>query len=324
MKKFESIIPILLAMTTLIAFCSLSSAQTYPTKPIRMIVPSPIGGAAELLIRPIAERMAEKLGQPVVLDFRPGAGLTIGTAIAAKANPDGYTLLEGIISPLAINVTLYKLPYDPVKDFAPISLIARLPAVLVLHPSIPARNLKELIALAKKHPGKLTYGSAGIGTSGNLFAELFKIRAGVNILHVPYKGGGPAIIALLSGEISMEISGTAGSMAHIKSGRFRALAVTGAKRTPVLPDVPTMIESGVAVEGTAWYSVVAPAGTPTLIVNQLRDAVIYAVESPRVRQLLLDQGAVPETSTPEELRDLISSEIVKWAEVIRLSGIKSE
>ncbi|MEK7877886.1 MAG: tripartite tricarboxylate transporter substrate-binding protein [Pseudomonadota bacterium] len=262
--------------------------------------------------------------RPSILDFRPGAGLTIGTAIAAKANPDGYTLLEGIISPLAINVTLYKLPYDPVKDFAPISLIARLPAVLVLHPSIPARNLKELIALAKKHPGKLTYGSAGIGTSGNLFAELFKIRAGVNILHVPYKGGGPAIIALLSGEISMEISGTAGSMAHIKSGRFRALAVTGAKRTPVLPDVPTMIESGVAVEGTAWYSVVAPAGTPTLIVNQLRDAVIYAVESPRVRQLLLDQGAVPETSTPEELRDLISSEIVKWAEVIRLSGIKSE
>lgn len=324
MKQSGSITPILLAITALIAFCSLSSAQTYPTKPIRMIVPSPIGGAAELLIRPIAERMAEKLGQPVVLDFRPGAGLTIGTAIAAKANPDGYTLLEGIISPLAINVTLYKLPYDPVKDFAPISLIARLPAVLVLHPSIPARNLKELIALAKKHPGKLTYGSAGIGTSGNLFAELFKIRAGVNILHVPYKGGGPAIIALLSGEISMEISGTAGSMAHIKSGRFRALAVTGAKRTPVLPDVPTMIESGVPVEGTAWYSVVAPAGTPTLIVNQLRDAVIYAVESPRVRQLLLDQGAVPETSTPEELRDLISSEIVKWAEVIRLSGIKSE
>lgn len=324
MKKFKSITHNLLAITTLIGFCSLSSAQTYPTKPIRMIVPSPIGGAAELIIRPIAEKMAEKLGQPVVLDFKPGAGLTIGTAIAAKANPDGYTLLEGIISPLAINVTLYKLPYDPVKDFAPISLIARLPAVLVLHPSIPARDLKELIALAKKHPGKLTYGSAGIGTSGNLFGELFKIKAGVNILHIPYKGGGPAILALLSGEISMEISGTAGSMGHIKSGRFRAIAVTGAKRTPVLPDVPTMIESGIPVEGTAWYSVVAPAGTPTLIVNQLRDAVIYAVESPRVSQLLLERGAVPETSTPEELRDLISSEIVKWAEVIQLSGIKPQ
>lgn len=324
MKQSRSITHILLATTTLVAFCSLSSAQTFPTKPIRMIVPSPPGGGAEFIIRPIAEKMAEKLGQPVVLDFRPGAGLTIGTAIAAKANPDGYTLLEGIISPLAINVTLYNLPYDPVKDFTPISLIARLPAVLVLHPSIPARNLKELIALAKKHPGKLTYGSAGIGTSGNLFAELLKIRAGVNILHVPYKGGGPAIIALLSGEISMEISGTAGSMQHIKSGRFRAIAVTGAKRTPVLPDVPTMIESGIPVEGTAWYSVVAPAGTPTLIVNQLRDAVIYAVESPRVSQLLLQQGAVPETSTPEELRDLISSEIVKWAEVIKLSGIKPQ
>jgi tripartite-type tricarboxylate transporter receptor subunit TctC len=324
MKKIESITHILLAITALIAFCSLSSAQTYPNKPIRMIVPNPIGGAAEFIIRPIAEKMTEKLGQPVVLDFRPGAGLTIGTAIAAKSNPDGYTLLEGIISPLAINVTLYKLTYDPMKDFAPISLIARLPAVLVLHPSIPARNLKELIALAKKHPGEMTYGSAGIGTSGNLFGELFKIKAGVKILHVPYKGGGPAIIGLLSGETSMEISGTAGSMGHIKSGRLRAIAVTGAKRTPVLPDVPTMIESGIPVEGTAWYSVVAPAGTPTLIVNQLRDAVIYAVESPRVRQLLLDQGAVPETSTPEELRDLISSEIVKWAEVIRLSGIKSE
>jgi len=324
MKNFKSTTHILLAITTLIAFCSLSSAQTFPTKPIRMIVPSPPGGGAEFIIRPIAEKMAEKLGQPIVLDFRPGAGLTIGTAIAAKANPDGYTLLEGIISPLAINVTLYKLPYDPVKDFTPISLIARLPAVLVLHPSIPAQNLKELIALAKKHPGKLTYGSAGIGTSGNLFAELFKIRAGVNILHVPYKGGGPAIIALLSGEISMEISGTAGSIQHIKSGRFRAIAVTGAKRSPVLPDVPTMIESGIPVEGTAWYSVVAPAGTPTLIVNQLRDAVIYAVESPRVSQILLDQGAVPETSTPEELRDLISSEIVKWAEVIKLSGIKPQ
>ena len=210
------------------------------------------------------------------------------------------------------------------KDFTPISLIARLPAVLVSHPSIPARNLKELIALAKKHPGKLSYGSAGIGTSGHLFAELFKIRAGVNILHVPYKGGGPAIIALLSGEVSMEISGTAGSIAHIKSGRFRAIAVTGAKRTAVLPEVPTMIESGILVEGTAWYSVVAPAGTPAAIVNQLRESIIYAVESPRVRQLLSEHGADAETSTPEELGDLISSEIVKWAEVIRVSGIKAQ
>ncbi len=301
-----------------------ADAQTYPTRPIRLVIPVPPGGAADTMLRPISERMTEKLGQPMVLENSGGGVGTIVTGLVAKAKPDGYTLLVGLISSMVINVTLHQLPYDPVKDFAPISLIARLPAVLVLHPSIPARNLKELIALAKKHPGELSYGSAGIGTSGNLFGELFKIKAGVNILHVPYKGAGPAIIALLSGEVSMEIAGTAGNMPHIKSGRFRAIAVTGAKRTPVLPDVPTMIESGVPVEGTAWYSLVAPAGTPASIVNQLRNALIYAVESPRVRQLLLEQGAVPETSTPEELRDLISSEIVKWAEVIRLSGIKPQ
>jgi tripartite-type tricarboxylate transporter receptor subunit TctC len=279
-----------------------ADAQTYPARPIRLVIPVPPGGAADTMLRPISERMTEKLGQPMVLDNSSGGAGTIGTGLVAKAKPDGYTLLVGLISSMVINVTLHKLPYDPVKDFAPISLIARLPAVLVLHPSIPARNLKELVALAKKYPGKLTYGTGGIGSSGNLFGELFKIKAGVNILHVPYKGAGPAIIALLSGEVSMEIAGTAGNMGHIKSGRFRAIAVTGAKRTPVLPDVPTMIESGIPVEGTAWYSLVAPAGTPTLIVNQLRGALIYAMESPRVRQLLLDQGTVPETSTAANFR----------------------
>lgn len=325
MKKFKWIVHLVLTIPVLIAFCSLSSAQTYPTKPIRVINPSPPGGAAEAILRPVIEKMTEKLGQPVVVDYKTGAGLTIGTDYVAKSAPDGYTLLLGIISGLSINPTLYKnIPYDPVKDFAPISLIARLPAVLIMHPSVPAKNLNELIALAKKNPGKLAYGTAGIGTSGHLFGELFKMKAGVDILHVPYRGGGPAIIGVLSNEVSLEISGTAGSIGHLKSGRLRALAVTSAKRTAVLPEIPTMMESGVDVEGTAWYSLVAPAGTATAIIDKLREAVVYAVESPKVRQLLLEQGANPETSTPEELRELIKSEVIKWAEVIRVAKIKFE
>ncbi len=325
MNRYKWVTHILMAMAALVAFCSLSGAQTYPTKPIRLIIPFSIGGSTEVMTRPIAEKMGEHLGQPVVLDFKGGAGGNIGTAIAASAPPDGYTLLVGIISPLAINVSLYKnLPYNPEKDFTPISMMTKLPNVLALHPSVPAQNLKELIALAKKYPGKLTYASAGSGTTNHMFGELFKIEGGVNVLHIPYKGAGPAVIAVISGEVSMSFSGTAAAMAHIKSGRLRAIAVTGAKRTPALPEVPTMIESGLAVEGTAWYSLVAPAGTPNLIVNRLRDAVIYAIESPRVRQSLFDQGAVAETSTPEELRDLIRSEIARWSKVVRVSGIKTE
>jgi len=277
------------------------------------------------MMRPIADQMGERLGQPMVLENRGGAGGTIGTDVAAKARPDGYTLLIGIISPMAINVELFgsKLPYDPRKAFAPISMITKIPVLLTVHPSMPVRSMKDLIALAKKNPGRLTYGSAGVGTTNNLTGELVNLEAGIKTIHVPFKGAGPAMVATISGETDMLYSGPPGALPHVRTGRVRAIAVTGERRMDQLPDVPTMAESGLpGAQVSGWYSLVAPAGTPQEIIERLRTALIETIKMPSVVATLSSQGATLESSTPAELRAFIDAEISKWSRVIKAAGIK--
>lgn len=300
-------------------------AQAYPDHPIRLIVPFAPGGTTDILARILGQKLGENLGQQVIIDSRGGAAGNLGTGLAARAAPDGYTLLLGVISPLAINVSLYgaKLPYNPVQDFAPVSLITKVPQIISVHPSVPAHNVKQLIALAKAHPNKLTYGTAGAGTSNHLVGELFNTAAGIHITHIPYKGAGPAAVAVFSGEVDMMISAPPAVINFVKLGRLRAIAVTSATRSPALPDVPTMMESGLpGFEATAWYCMVAPAGTPRPIIDKVRDALVKAMETPQVRQRLLDEGATPESSTPEELGAFIRAEIDKWARAVKLSGAR--
>lgn len=305
---------------------SLSFGQEYPIRPIRFISPFAPGGTADITARLIGKGMEVQLGQNIVVDNRGGAGGNIGTAIGASAPPDGYTITLGIVSPMAINVTKYgaKLPYDPVKDFEPVSLITKFPQLLAVHTSVPAKNLKQLIALAKAKPKLLTYGSAGSGTSGNLTGELFKAAAQINILHVPYKSSGQALIGVLSGEVDMLISAPPPMLPHLKNGRLHPIAVSSAKRSPILPNVPTMAESGLSgFDATSWYCLVVPAGTSREIVSKLRNALIKAMEMPQLREQMLKIGASPEPSTPEELRNFIRSEIVKWREAVKLAETKA-
>jgi len=305
--------------------CVSAGADAYPSRPIRLIIPFAPGGATDTMMRPIADQMGERLGQPMVLENRGGAGGTIGTDVAAKARPDGYTLLIGIISPMAINVELFgsKLPYDPRKAFAPISMITKIPVLLTVHPSMPVRSMKDLIALAKKNPGRLTYGSAGVGTTNNLTGELVNLEAGIKTIHVPFKGAGPAMVATISGETDMLYSGPPGALPHVRTGRVRAIAVTGERRMDQLPDVPTMAESGLpGAQVSGWYSLVAPAGTPQEIIERLRTALIETIKMPSVVATLSSQGATLESSTPAELRAFIDAEISKWSRVIKAAGIK--
>lgn len=302
-------------------------AQQYPERPVRLIVPFAPGGTTDILARILGQRLGDNLGQQIIIDNRGGAGGNLGTGLAAKAPADGYTLLLGVISPLAINVTLYgsKLPYNPVRDFAPVSLITKVPQVISLHPSVPAHTVKQLIALGKAHPGKLTFGSAGLGTSNHLVGELLNVITGMRMVHVPYKSAGLASVAVFSGEVDMMISAPPAVMQFFKSGRMRPLAVTSATRSPALPEVPTMIESGLPeFEATAWYCLVAPAGTPSPIVEKLHAALVKALDTPQVRQRLLDEGATPESSTPEELGSFIRSEIGKWDRVVKRAGVRMD
>lgn len=299
-------------------------ADVYPTRPIRFINPTAPGGTAEPIARVIAQRMSESLGQIVVVDSRGGAGGTAGTAMAANAPPDGYTILLGIVSPMAINVSLYgaKLPYDPLKSFAPVSLITKVPQVLSVHPSIPATTIKQLIDLAKDPKSKFNYGSAGSGTTGHLVAELLKKRAGIQVTHVPFKGSGPALVATLSAQVEMMVSGPPAVVALAQAGRLRVLATSGVKRTPVLPDVPTFIESGIPIDVTSWYCLVVPTGTPQRIVERLHGALVDSLKNPHVSETLLKMGAPPEWSSPEHLRIFLRNEIKKFAEVVELAGAK--
>ena len=299
-------------------------AENYPTRPIRFINPTAPGGTAEPIARVIAQKLSERLGQIVVVDSRGGAGGTAGTAMAANAPPDGYTILLGVVSPMAINVSLYgaKLPYDPLKSFAPVSLITKVPQVLSVHPSLQATSIKQLVDLAKDPRSRLNYGSAGSGTTGHLVAELLKKRAGIPLTQVPYKGSGPALAATLSGEVEIMLSGPPAVLTMSQAGRLRVLATSGVKRTPVLPDVPTFIELGLPIDITSWYCLVVPAGTPQAIVQQLHAALVNSMKSPQVAEALLRMGAPPEWSSPEELSVFLRAEIRKFAEVVEVAGAK--
>jgi len=297
--------------------------QGYPTQPIRFIVPYAAGGGVDLIARAVAPRLSEKLGQPVVIDNRGGAGGNIGTEVAARSEPNGYTLVMGAAA-LAINVSLYrKLPFDPVKDFAPISLIAATPNILAVHAVVPAKSVKELIHLAKTKPGGLNYASAGNGTTSHLAGELLKTMAGIDIVHVPYKGTSPAVVALLSGEAAIMLAPALTLLAHMKANRVRGLAVTGAKRSPAIPTLPTVAESGVpGFEARQWYGVLAPAGTPKEIVTRLNGEVVKIVQSAEVTNRLLREGSEPIGSTADEFGRYIKAEIAKWAKVVQVSGAR--
>jgi tripartite-type tricarboxylate transporter receptor subunit TctC len=301
-------------------------AQTYPSRPLRLIVPFPPGGSTDILARALSQKLAEGLGQPVVIDNRPGAGGSIGAEAAAKAAPDGTTLMMGHLGTLAVNAAIYKkLPYDPVKSFAPVCLMAIVPSVLVVNPSLPVSSVAELIAYAKKNPGKLAYGSAGSGSTSHLTTEYFKLATGTDILHVPYKGVGPMLTDLISGQLSMGLNGAPAVMPHVNSGRLRALAVSSLTRLPSLPNIPTLAESGLSgFEANGWYGIVAPAGTPREIVARLNAEIRRIVATPELRARLDAEGAIPAADTPEAFAAFIASEIARWGAVVRRAGIEMQ
>ncbi len=308
----------------LAAFAFGASAQTYPNKPIRIVVPFPAGGTTDVLARAAAQKMSETLGQPAVVDNRPGAGGNIGAELVAKSPPDGYTLLMGTVGTHAINPSLYpKMPYDHVRDFAPVILVAGVPNVLVVNPALPVNSVQELIAYAKANPGKLNFASSGNGTSIHLSGELFKTMAGVQIAHIPYKGSAPALQDLVGGQVQLMFDNLPSSLALIKAGKLKALAVTSKERAAALPDVPTMAESGLpGFEASSWFGLLVPAGTPQPIVLKLNADVAKWLASPDAKEKLLAQGAIAAGGTPEDFARHIAAETAKWQKVVKDSGAK--
>jgi len=301
-----------------------AQAQHYPTKPIRLVVGFTPGGGVDINARLLAPKLTEFLGQNVIVENRPGAGTNIANELVAHAPPDGYTLLVNTAA-VVINLSLYKKVNYELKDLAPISVFSESPNILTVHPSLPVKNVKDLIALAKAKPGAMNYSSAGAGTTQHLTAELFKLRTGTNIVHIPYKGSAPSLTALLGGEVEMTFANIPAISAHVKAKRLRALANAGAKRSPQMPDVPTLKESGVnGVEVVVWYGVFAPAGTPRDIVNTLGNAIAKAARSADTRQRLIEQGAEPVGNSPDEFAKLLKQEYVRWAEVVKVSGARAD
>jgi tripartite-type tricarboxylate transporter receptor subunit TctC len=316
---------LILPLAALMPGSALAQADAYPNKPLRFILPFPPGGGTDILGRIISERLAANLGQPVVIENRGGAGGNVGAETAAKSAPDGYTIV--LVAPsLAISPSLYsRLNYDPVKDFAPVSLVATVPNVMITHPSVPAQTLREFIALAKSKPGSMNFGSGGNGTSNHLAGELFNIVAGVKLVHVPYKGVNLAMNDVLSGEVHLVVIGIPAAAPHIKAGKLRALALIAPQRSPALPEVPTVAEAGLPdFEVTTWYGVLAPAGTPRPIVTRLNAELVKIMHAPELKERLASLATDPATSTPEEFAAYIKQEIAKWAEVVRKAGLKAE
>jgi len=298
-------------------------AQTYPNKPIRVVLPYPPGGGLDTIARPLARDLTERLGQQVIVDNRGGASGNIGMELAAKSPPDGYTIVMALTAQLAVNPSLFrKLPYDPVRDFVPITLMANGPYLMVVHPSLPVKSVKEFIALARKHPGQIVYASSGNGSGGHLAAVLLESMAHIKMLHVPYKGGGQALVDLLAGNVQMLFAPYASSKGHIQSGRIRALAVTTAKRPAAIPDLPTLAEAGVpGYDSDVWYAMLAPAGTPRAIVERLNRETLAVLKQPDYAKFLFSSAIDPVGSTPEELATHIKSEIAKYAKVIKEAGV---
>jgi tripartite-type tricarboxylate transporter receptor subunit TctC len=329
MKKLTWIAPALLALTASLT-ASLSTAQTaaqnYPQKPIRMIVPFTPGGSTDILARSIGQELSKAWGQSVIIENIAGAGGSIGADKAAKSPADGYTLLMGHIGTLAVNPSLYpKLPYNPIKDFAPVAWVARVPNVLVVNPNVPAKSVQELVALAKSKPGQLSYGSGGNGSAANLATEYFKMQTETAILHIPYRGTAPAVTDLMGGQIQMLFTGAPAVMGQVKSGQLRALAVSSPKRLDALPDLPTVAEAGYKnFEADQWYGVVAPAGTPRDIVLKLNQQINLALNSAELKKRLTTEGAVATPETPEAFGKLIAQEIDRWRPVITSGRVKAD
>jgi tripartite-type tricarboxylate transporter receptor subunit TctC len=303
-----------------------AQAQPYPSKPIRLVCPFPPGGAVDIASRAVAQALTQQLGQPVTVDNRPGAGGNIGAEVVAKSPADGYTLLMATSNILAINPALYsKMPFDPLKDFAPVSIVVEVSNVLVLHPSVPANSVQELIALARQQPGKLTYASSGNGTSMHLAGELFKSMAGLEMIHVPYKGAAASTVDLLAGRVNMVFDSLPPALPNIKAGKLRALAVTGSKRSQFLPDLPTIAEAALPGYETAiWFGIVAPAGTPAEVVARLNGELAKAAASPEFRERLARNGFEVVSSTPEQMAESVRNETAKWGKVVKALGMRAD
>jgi tripartite-type tricarboxylate transporter receptor subunit TctC len=297
----------------------------YPSKPVRLVVGFPPGGGVDINARLLAPKLAEYLGQPFVVDNKPGAGTNIANEHVARAAPDGYTLLVNTPA-VAINMALYKsLPYDTLRDFAPVSVFSESANIVVVHAGVTAKSVGELLALARSQPGRLNYSSAGVGTTQHLAGELLKMRSRTHIVHIPYKGTSPSLTALIAGEVDLSFANVPSILAHVKSARLRPLATTGARRSELMPEIQTMKEAGVdGVELSVWYAVLAPAATPREIVQRLGEAVIRATRDPDIRRRLLEQGAEPVGNSPEEFAKMLREEVAKWAEVVKVSGARAD
>ncbi|MFO1323129.1 MAG: tripartite tricarboxylate transporter substrate binding protein [Burkholderiales bacterium] len=313
-------------MAAFASVAATANAQApYPNKPIRIVVPFPAGGTTDILARAVAQKLTETTGQPVVVDNRPGAGGNIGAELVAKSPPDGYTLLMGTVGTHAINASLYKsMPFDHVRDFAPVILVAGVPNVLVVNPSLPVNSVQELIAYGKANPGKLNFASSGNGTSIHLAGELFKTTTGVQMAHIPYKGSAPALVDLMGGQVQLMFDNLPSALPQIKAGKLRALAVTSAQRSSALPDVPTVAESGLpGFEASSWFGLLAPTGTPKDIVAKLNGEVAKWLATPEAKEKLASQGAIVAGGlTPDDFARHIAAETAKWQKVVKESGAK--
>jgi len=315
----------LLLVLAVAAIPAAAGAQNYPLKPIRLVVTFAPGGTTDIQARMLIEKLAPRLGQQILIDNRGGAGGNIGMEIVARAPADGYTLVITVVGTWAVNPYLYKLPYDVVRDFAPIIHVATTPGVLVIHPSVPAKTVKELIALARKRPGELAYGTAGLGSFTHISAELFAVMTGIRMTHVPYKGSGPVTADLVGGHIQLSFSSAVPAMPQIQSGRLRALATTGEKRLAVLPDLPTIAEAGVAgYESSTWTAMAAPVRTPQAVIERLNREVNAILQLPDIQERNAAMGSVITGGTPEWFHEYLKSELVKYGKLVKQAGIKSE
>ena len=316
----------LVVSVALTLFAGNAAAQAYPAKPIRLMVPFPPGGSTDIVARIVAQKLSAQLGQPVVVENRGGAGGTIGTAVVAKAAPDGYSLLVGTTSTHVVAPSVYaKLEYDPVKDFAPVSLMAVTPYLLVVHPAVQAKSVKELVDLMRAQPGKLNYASAGVGSTTHLAMEMLKFASGTFALHIPYNGNGPAGAAVVAGQVEILFGSLPAVLSQAKSGRVRALAVGTLKRSPSLPEVPTVAESGYpGFDASLWLGIMAPAGTPAPVIERLHKEVLAAVSAPDTRDLLDNAGAEVLTSTPAELAAMIRDGVAKYAKIVKTAGVQAQ
>lgn len=321
MKRLTSLtMPIALALLAPGA----ALAQAYPSKNIRLVLGFPPGGGTDIAARLIAPRLSEALGQTVIVDNRPGASTNIAIEHVVKSAPDGHTLLLGT-PPVLVNKFLYKqLPFDTLRDLAPVSLFSVSPNLMVVHSSVPVKTVKDFIALARARPGQLTFSSSGSGTTQHLTGELFNLRAKVQTMHIPYRGTAPSLTALIGGEVGLSYANIPVLLPHIQSGRLRPIAGTGAKRTQLMPEIPTMRESGVDMEMAAWYGIFVPAATPRAIIDRVAAAMVKLTHAPEMKQRLLDLGAEPAGSTPEEFDKQLRSEVGMWAEVVKISGAKAD